>query len=100
MYLSKLGDRPAFLDQILEDIHSARSKCLRPKGVPAPNPDWSLLKEVDNYIDNECLHSNDFAPYQHDHAVRMSIIKDKIFFKFGIEDEDIFYLLDKQRKKT
>ncbi len=30
----------------------------------------------------------------------MAIIKDKIFFKFGIEDEDIFYLLDIHRRKA
>ena len=29
----------------------------------------------------------------------MAILKDKIYFNFGLEDEDIFYLLDVYRKK-
>lgn len=30
----------------------------------------------------------------------MAIIKDKVYFKYGIEDEDIFYLLDIHRRKA
>ena len=30
----------------------------------------------------------------------MAILKDKIYFEFGVEDEDIFYLLDIHRQKN
>jgi hypothetical protein len=31
--------------------------------------------------------------------VKLAILRDKIYFEFGIEDEDIFYLLDIHRQK-
>ena len=42
MYHTCLADN-TFVNKVLEDIHSARSKCLRPKGAPAPEPNWPLL---------------------------------------------------------
>jgi hypothetical protein len=50
MYLTCLADK-VFLNKVLDDIHSARSKCFRPKGAPAPEPNWDLLKKIDDFVE-------------------------------------------------
>ena len=85
---------------MLDDIHSARSKCFRPKGAPAPEPNWDLLKNVNDFVE-EFFHDDEhILALQHlELSVKAAYIKDKIYFQFGLEDEDIFYLLDVYRKK-
>lgn len=88
------------MNKVLEDIHSARSKCFRPKGAPAPEPNWEQLKKVDEFVDEQYFHNEaNFAPSHHDKSVKLAILKDKIYFEFGLEDEDIFYMIDKLRQK-
>jgi len=99
MYNKSIADE-TFLNKVIEDIHNARSKCFRPKGTPAPQPSWILLKQIDDYFEQEFFHNQtNFTNLHNENSVRLAIIKDMIYLKFGTEDEDLFYLLDVYRKK-